>query len=77
MLKNYLYRLRKMDALIKRRSTGTPREFAKRLSLSESALYEYITILKQLGAPVKYCRKRRSYYYSEIGSFHFEFRKQL
>jgi len=76
MLENYLFRLKKMDALIKRKSTGTPHEFARRMDLSESALYEYLVVLKQLGAPVKYCRRRRSYYYSEVGEFYLEFRKQ-
>lgn len=54
----------RMDALIRRKATGTPQEFARKLSVSEASLYRYTKELKeQLGAPLQYCSYRNSYYY--------------
>ena len=46
--------LKRMDALIKRKSTGTPFQLARRLNISRSSVHNYIKILKEFGAPVVY-----------------------
>jgi hypothetical protein len=61
----YLHRLERIDGLIRRKATGTPEEFAERLGLCRSALMEYIREMKELGAPIAYCKQRQSYYYEE------------
>ena len=59
----------RMNDLIRRSSTGTPCEFAEKLNISESTLYKYLSSLKQeLGAPIAYCRYRRTYYYTKEGN---------
>ncbi|MCT4643536.1 MAG: HTH domain-containing protein [Carboxylicivirga sp.] len=47
--------------LIKRKATGTPNEFAERIGVSESTLYEYLRVLKERGAEIEYCDCRISY----------------
>jgi hypothetical protein len=61
----YVYRLQRMDDLIARRATGTPEAFAQRMHLCRSELMNCLNELRQLGTPVAYCRRRRSYYYPE------------
>ena len=65
---DYIEQIKRIDNLIKRRATGTPSQFAKRLDVSEATLYRCLNDLKELGAPISYCSDRQCYTYSE----HFE-----
>jgi predicted DNA-binding transcriptional regulator YafY len=77
-LYNYLNRIQKLDALIRRKRTGTPKELAQKLEISERWLYIFMDELKQeLGCPIKYDRSRRSYVYKEPGTLFLHFRKEL
>jgi len=49
-----LVRYERILILINRQATVTPKEFAKRLGMSQSTLYEYLNVLKQRGADIKY-----------------------
>jgi len=60
-----LNRLKKLDALIQQVKTGAPDEFASRMGLSRSQLYNILEELKDLGAPIEYNRRLRSFYYRE------------
>lgn len=61
----YLHRLRRMDDLIRRKATGPPEEFARRLGLGRSALMDHLREMRELGAKISYCRARQSYYYKQ------------
>ena len=65
--------IERVDQLIRLKATGTPKELAARLELSESACYELLNLMKRLGAPVMYCRSRKCYYYEENVQFNFGF----
>ncbi len=55
--------------LIKEEQTGNALNFASKLNISERMVYKYISVIKiEFHAPVKYCRKRKTYYFSEKGS---------
>lgn len=56
-------RITKMHKLISSEKTGTPEVFARKLCLSRSQLYNELDMIKELDAPVKYCKKRESFYY--------------
>jgi predicted DNA-binding transcriptional regulator YafY len=56
-------RLKKMDALIKRRDTGTSKEFAQKIGISRSMLMHNLCEMKALGAEISFCSYRRSYCY--------------
>jgi len=53
----------RMDAIIRRRGTGAPKDFAARLAISERTLYGYISLLKELGGPIYFCHRQNSYCY--------------
>ncbi len=72
-MKSLLHRLIRLDHLIAHKSTGTPADCANKIGISERSLYDYLKILKEMGAPVRFSRDRRTYYYSEGGHFHISF----
>lgn len=71
----FLSRLQNLDRLIRIKATGTPQQLADKLSISERTLYETLELMKDLGAPIKYCRHSQRYYYTDEGGFDFSFRK--
>ncbi len=73
-LKKALDRVEYLDYLIKSKSTGTPKELAEKLGISERWLYELLNELKHdFDCPIKYSRRRRSYVYTYSGSLVIEF----
>lgn len=60
-----LERAERMHRFIKFKRTGSPEEFAEKMNLSLSMLYVVIKEMKQLGAPIGYCRFRQSYVYTK------------
>ena len=73
MTQNLIYKLEYLDELIRRKATGSPEELAQKLRMCERGVYNYIRLMKDLGATIKYCRKRNSYYYQSDGKFNFKF----
>ncbi|MFY0254552.1 HTH domain-containing protein [Chitinophaga sp. 30R24] len=73
MPKHYFNRLEKIDSLIRIKGIGTPQNLSNRLGISKRTVYEYLDILKSLGAGIQYCKERRSY--EEDGCFDFRFRR--
>lgn len=69
MQTEFFNRIRRIDYLIQIGGTGTPDEFARRLNISRKSLYNYLNSMKEMGAPIKYCPFRGSYYYEEEGMF--------
>jgi predicted transcriptional regulator len=69
--------LKRIDRLTRMKATGTPNEFAKKLNVSPSTLYEYMLLMKNsLNAPIEYCRVRKSYYYKKDGGLNLGFRDE-
>ncbi len=58
-----LERVQKINRMIKSARTGSPKEFAGELGISESHFYRYIDELQEMGVPIQYSRARRTYYY--------------
>ncbi|MBS1917696.1 MAG: helix-turn-helix domain-containing protein [Bacteroidetes bacterium] len=52
---------------IEKRSTGTQKEFAKKLGISRSMLNRYLKEMKSRKFPIRYCKIRKTYYYQEPG----------
>ena len=72
-MKHYLNLLLQLDQYIRQKGTGCPPEFARKMGISERSLYEYLKVLKDLGAPIKWSRQDKSYYYSIEGQFRISF----
>ncbi len=70
-----LERIKKVHQLILEEKTGTPQEFADKLHISRSQLYNVLEILKEYDAPIKYSKKTNSFYYTK--PFHLELKYSL
>lgn len=66
-LHTYIERMKYVDYLIRRKATGDLTHLSGKLNLSRSQTCEFINEMKQAGFPIKYCRKKGSYYYTEKG----------
>ncbi|AWK03789.1 hypothetical protein HYN56_05940 [Flavobacterium crocinum] len=56
-------RIKKIHKLICGEKTGAPIAFAQKLHLSRSQLYNELETIKEFDAPIKYCKKRETFYY--------------
>ena len=61
----YVDKLRRIDTLIARRSTGPPCEFADKLQIKRSTLFQYLHEIREMGIDIRYSRGMRSYYYAD------------
>jgi predicted DNA-binding transcriptional regulator YafY len=68
-----LNRMQRIDYLIRIKGTGTPSQLAYRLGMSKRSVFDYLNLMKEFGAPIKFCPSRKSYYYDEEGIFSISF----
>ncbi len=61
----YIERINQMNKLLQTSNTGSPSEFAGKLGVSRTRLYEMIDELRSYGAPIAYNRSIRTFYYRE------------
>lgn len=57
--------IKRLDSLIGRKATGDAGRLAQKLDLSKASVYRYLDTMKDLGAPIAYCKQRKSYYYTD------------
>jgi predicted DNA-binding transcriptional regulator YafY len=62
-----------LDYLISTRATGTPEQLAQKLKVTERTVYNYLNIMKGLGAPVSYSNSRCTYFYQYEGKLIIKF----
>jgi hypothetical protein len=69
-----LSKLDRLDRLIRMKSTGRPDELAKRLEMSRSTLFEFISFLRnEMNAPIHYNEYSLSYEYTYLPRFYLGF----
>ena len=67
-LRTYLTRIRRLDAMIRRKSTGPPKELSNKLDISERWLYKFLRELKdEFDCPITYDHYQQSYVYEDHG----------
>jgi DNA-binding transcriptional regulator GbsR (MarR family) len=64
-LYKYIERLRRIDSLISMMATGTPVEFAEKLGIRRSTLFQSLQEMREMGVNIKYSFIRQSYYYAD------------
>lgn len=69
--------IERTDALIRRKSTGTPKQLAEKLKVSESYIFKLISLMKEMGAPIYYCDDKFSYCYEYEVEFSIGFMNKL
>jgi hypothetical protein len=65
--------IERVDALIRRKATGCPTELSNKLTISKRNVFNIINTMKDLGAPIRFCKHMNSYYYEEKVTFSFGF----
>jgi hypothetical protein len=61
-----------LDNLIGKEMTGSPKQLASKLSMTERSVYNYIAFMKQeMNAPIFYDYQRISYIYNNECEFKF------
>lgn len=69
-----LNRIDRIDQLIRLKNTGTAKELAEKLAISERQVYNIINILRfELNAPIEYNKESESYIYKEAVKFKYGF----
>jgi predicted transcriptional regulator len=78
MIDKLANRFQYLDTLIRKRATGTPKELAERLGITERAWYKIRDeLIHDLNVPLAYDSQRQTYYYTEAGQFMFGFCRSL
>lgn len=70
-------RIERLHQLIRLNATGTPKECAQKLGISERQLYNIIELMKELGAPIIYSMQAGAYQYIYEVDWSFGFTKKL
>ena len=65
-----LERLQQLHLLIENERTGSPKELANRMHISERLVYNLMEQLKDFNANIRYDRGRKTYYYGEDFELH-------
>lgn len=73
MPRKFIERFKRIDEIIANKSSGTPAQLAERLDISESTLYEFIAVMKEMGAPIQFDKFNQRYYYEVSGHFNISF----
>ncbi len=60
-----LERLQQLHTLILKERTGSPKDLARRMNVSERLVYLLLEYLKDYNANIRYDRGRQTYYYSD------------
>jgi len=69
-----LENLQRIDALIRRRATGSPEELSQKLGISRATWFRWLEQLTQtVGLPIKYDEEQRTYYYERRGKLIVQF----
>jgi len=61
----YLDRISMLHKHVANQGTGTPEEFARRLGVSRTSLYELIDELRSRGAPIAYSKSAKTFFYKQ------------
>ncbi len=61
----YVERIRRIDYLIHLKATGTPEEFARKLGIRRSTLFQSLQEMRDLGVDIKYSSVLKTYYYAD------------
>lgn len=75
MIIDYFRRIEQIDQLIRQKATGRPAQLAEKVGVKERTIYEYLEMMRELGAEISYCRNSQSYYYIKCVYFKYGFVK--
>jgi len=68
-------KIEQADQLIRLKATGSATKFAEKLGMSKRNLHRLLDFMRELGAPIAYCKTHCRYYYEYEVEFIFGFRR--
>ncbi len=73
-----LIKIQQIISAINLKQTGTPKELAQKLGVSERMIYVYIDIIKNdFKAPVGYDKQLKTYYFKEEGVLNLNWQEKI
>lgn len=69
--------IRQLDRLIRNEDTGKASDLAQKLGLCRTTIFVYLSLMKDRGAPIKFCKLRQTFYYEEAGAFIIKFSTKI
>jgi hypothetical protein len=75
-MRSFLKKINKLDYLIREQRTGSPANLGEKIGASERSVFDYLKLMKELGAPISYSRSKSSYFYQRDGRFNIRFKEQ-
>jgi predicted DNA-binding transcriptional regulator YafY len=73
MPRTFIARFETIDRLIQKKATGTGDQLAEKICVSKRTIIEFINIMREFGAPIYFCKIKKSYCYKEEGHFNISF----
>jgi predicted DNA-binding transcriptional regulator YafY len=73
MPRTFIKSFQTIDRLIQRKATGTSEQLAEKLGVSKRTIIEFINVIKEIGAPIYFCKIKKSYCYKDDGHFNISF----
>lgn len=73
LLQKQLARIERIDFLIRKRATGSPKELANKLDITDRTLRSLLTQMREMGADIYYDSHKMSYSYKKPYCFFFGF----
>jgi transcriptional antiterminator len=71
-----IIKIKQFIQLVEKQRTGSPKEVAVKLGVSNRMIHNYVQLLKtSFNAPIEYNRYKKSYYFKEDGFFAWEWCK--
>ena len=67
----------RVDKLIRLQATGTSYELSKKLQISRASVIRLLHYLRSQGAPILFCKYRRTYYYKNDAKIEIVFRIKI
>jgi transcriptional antiterminator len=72
-----IVKIKQFIQLVEKERTGSPKEVAKKLAVSDRMIQNYVHLLKNsFDVPIEYNRYKKSYNFTEEGTLIWEWQKQ-
>ena len=72
-MRSLLEKIDRLDCLIREQRTGSPANLGQKIGISERSVFDYLRLMKEMGAPISYSRQLGSYFYRTVGRFNVRF----
>jgi len=64
--------IERVDGLIRRKQTGSPKELARKLGVSTRTVHRIVADMRDMGLPIDYSSATKNYYYESDVVVHIE-----